>query len=67
MILVDSVFPAPLSPVIMIDWFFPSISRSWYVSSATMNKCGSGLSLADAVPALSYVANCRYFSAVFVV
>jgi len=38
-----SVFPAPLSPLITIAWFWWWCSTAWYAASATANICG-GLS-----------------------
>lgn len=38
--LVVSVFPAPLSPLMMQDWFFWSSSKCTSADSATANTCG---------------------------
>lgn len=38
-----SVLPAPLSPLITIDWFWQWCNSAWYAASATANMCG-GLS-----------------------
>ena len=38
--LVDSVLPAPDSPVMRMDWFSRSWSMSWYAWSATAKMCG---------------------------
>lgn len=41
----DSVFPAPLSPLITMDWLAFSWSINWYAESAIANMCGGHAAL----------------------